>query len=287
MECPALFPPTQQQSPSHPSSSSKQLHNPYEGRSECAKQLSESPDAFLARLPPSTTDLSPDVPWIYVANPFIPRHQSQGSQEEEAPAEAGTQLAGFMQGGRERLELLGDFVRTIETKMGKGGVKGAAVTRQITKEREDAVADVLMLARMLKVRTGKVLSPLPLTPFLLLPRSLTKEQIKWMLFVPPAHVDQVWSAVVRATLKNELGIAAKVAPRPERGSTKERLICVYTYDFGDREDVARVLTRLRELELVRTGPGAQWIYYKTGKCSFVLFLRRERAERRDGRWSVY
>lgn len=97
-----------------------------------------------------------------------------------------------------------------------------------------------------------------------------------MLFVPPAHVDQVWSAVVRATLKNELGIAAKVAPRPERGSTKERLICVYTYDFGDREDVARVLTRLRELELVRTGPGAKWIYYKTGKLSFRPFSADEK-----------
>lgn len=159
MECPALFPPTQPSaSQPSPSSALKQLHNPYEGRIKCAKQLSESPDAFLARLPPSTTDLSPDVPWIYVANPFIPRHQSQvgRGEEEEAPAEAGTQLVGFMQGGRERLELMADFVRTIETKLGKGGVKGAAVTRQVTKEREDAVADVLMLARMLKVRTGKV-----------------------------------------------------------------------------------------------------------------------------------
>lgn len=86
-----------------------------------------------------------------------------------------------------------------------------------------------------------------------------------MLFIPPTNVDAVWSTVVHATLKNELGIAAKVAPRPERGSTKERLICVYTYDFGDKDDVARVLVRLRELDLVKNGPGAKWIYYKTGK----------------------
>lgn len=86
-----------------------------------------------------------------------------------------------------------------------------------------------------------------------------------MLFVPPFQVDIVWSTVVHATLKNELGIAAKVAPRPEKGSTRDRLICVYTYDFGDKDDVARVLVRLKELDLVKcAGPAAKPIYYKAG-----------------------
>lgn len=82
-----------------------------------------------------------------------------------------------------------------------------------------------------------------------------------MLFVDPALVDDVWATVARATVRNELGIAAKVGPREGgRGSSKERLICIYTYDFSDRQDVGRVLGRLKELELVR--PGRKPIYYK-------------------------
>lgn len=92
-----------------------------------------------------------------------------------------------------------------------------------------------------------------------------------MLFIPPTQVDEVWSAVVHATLQNQLGIAAKVAPRAERGSTRDRLICVYTYDFGDKADVVRVLVRLRELSLVK---GQTAIYYKAGE---FLYLTPSRA----------
>lgn len=85
-----------------------------------------------------------------------------------------------------------------------------------------------------------------------------------MLFVEPAFVDHVWATVARATFKNELGIAAKVAPRQERGSAKERVICIYTYDFSDKDDIARVLHRLRQLELVRDRSPGKSIYYKPG-----------------------
>lgn len=86
-----------------------------------------------------------------------------------------------------------------------------------------------------------------------------------MLFIEPAFVNEVWATVARATVKNELGIAAKVGPRAERGSPKERLICIYTYDFSDRDDIARVLSRMKQLDLVRAGPGRKPIYYKAGK----------------------
>jgi hypothetical protein len=59
-----------------------------------------------------------------------------------------------------------------------------------------------------------------------------------------------------------LGTVAKVETRVESG--KARLVCVYTRDFRDKEDVARVLGRMRELELVR--PGGRQIYYKSGEC---------------------
>lgn len=95
-----------------------------------------------------------------------------------------------------------------------------------------------------------------------------------MLFVEPTRVNEVWERVATATARNELGVAAKVAPREERGSARERLVCIYTYDFRDRDDVARVLHRLRQLELVRDRASGKPIYYKAGgcPCSLSTFL---------------
>lgn len=105
------------------------------------------------------------------------------------------------------------------------------------------------------------------------PKPLTRPDVpQWMLFVEPTLVNEVWERVATATARNELGIAAKVAPREERGSTRERLVCIYTYDFRDRDDVARVLHRLRQLELVRDRAAGKPIYYKAGGCLCSLFL---------------
>lgn len=93
-----------------------------------------------------------------------------------------------------------------------------------------------------------------------------------MLFIEPAFVNEVWERVAQATARNELGIAAKVAPREERGSARERLVCIYTYDFRDRDDIARVLHRLRQLELVRDRASGKYIYYKAGGLPPLLLL---------------
>lgn len=84
-----------------------------------------------------------------------------------------------------------------------------------------------------------------------------------MIFCDPNDVDVVWGTVARATANGELGIAAKVAPcPPEAIPGRERLICVYTRDFRDRQDVGRVIQRLRELRLVETTN--KRLYYKPG-----------------------
>lgn len=84
-----------------------------------------------------------------------------------------------------------------------------------------------------------------------------------MIFCEPSKVNAVWETVARATANGELGIAAKVAPRPEEAfQARTRLICVYTRDFRERRDVWRVLERLRELQLVETGKP---LYYKPGE----------------------
>lgn len=68
---------------------------------------------------------------------------------------------------------------------------------------------------------------------------------KWMPFTAPERVNEVWAAIVEATEAGRLGWKAKVATDDKPG--KERLICVYTKDWRDRRDVARVLGELRAM----------------------------------------
>lgn len=97
---------------------------------------------------------------------------------------------------------------------------------------------------------------------------MTAARVQWLLFCQPADVNENWELVAKATANNELGIAAKVAPRaPDQDQRKDRLICVYTMDFHDKADVGRVLRRLRELRLVESR--ARPIYYKPGESNAV------------------
>lgn len=102
-----------------------------------------------------------------------------------------------------------------------------------------------------------------------------------MLFCQPVDVNEMWEIVAKATANNELGIAAKVAPRPQSDDSgrTDRLICVYTSDFRDQKDVLRVLRKMKELRLFdATGRG---IYYKAGTltpyrhhcCSLLTITR--------------
>lgn len=221
-----------------------QLHNPYAGL-HYARQLGETVDEFLTRLPPATTDATPDLEWIYIYNPHIPRKDNQSPEsqlvrgcENEGPLGPQTRLGTFMEGGTARLHLLRDFIE----KSNASGRAKTAIGREIDRARGEAVRDILALAHMSHVRCGK-----------------------WMLFPEPADVTEVWRAVARATADGELGIAAKVAPRAKEGPDKARLICIYTKDFIDKDDLLRVLIRMKDLGLVK--PAGRPIYYKCGKCS--------------------
>jgi hypothetical protein len=63
------------------------LYNPYEGNEPCGRQLGESVDEFLERLPPATTPMSEDRSWIYVANPFrkAKKPKDEGELAEAPP----------------------------------------------------------------------------------------------------------------------------------------------------------------------------------------------------------
>lgn len=86
---------------------------------------------------------------------------------------------------------------------------------------------------------------------------------KWMLFPLPDSVNRIWSIVADGTASGELGMAAKVATDDGRGENVARLICIYTEDFSDMDDVKRVLKRLKSMGLLDAA--GRDIYYKCGK----------------------
>lgn len=84
-----------------------------------------------------------------------------------------------------------------------------------------------------------------------------------MLFPAAADVNGVWGTVARVTARGQLGCDAKVAAAGAGAGAGggARLICVYTRDFADMEDVRRVAKGLDDLGLI---PRERSVYYKPG-----------------------
>src|SRR2546425_12674646 len=73
---------------------------------------------------------------------------------------------------------------------------------------------------------------------------------KWLLFVPNQDIDAGWTRVKEATKAGRLGGDSKVStakPNPNAVDPSHRVICVYTYDSEDEDDVMRVREELRRL----------------------------------------
>jgi len=85
----------------------------------------------------------------------------------------------------------------------------------------------------------------------------TKRNGKWLIFVDPKDVDEVWLNVKEATEEGKLGSSAKVStakPNPLAGKSKQRVICVYTYDWMDEADVRKVREELRKIGITNKIP---------------------------------
>jgi hypothetical protein len=90
---------------------------------------------------------------------------------------------------------------------------------------------------------------------------------QWLLFVTDKEAPDAWREICVAVSENRLGIGAKIATAPAEGQDS-RVICVYTKDFNDREDVGRVVQELNNIGLVPTDKKKQLWY----KCDAFTFL---------------
>ena len=79
---------------------------------------------------------------------------------------------------------------------------------------------------------------------------------KWLIFSPHSKVDLEWTLIEQAHRAGVMGIDAKVSSSMMMNADGTHVICVYTKDWQDEEDVFRVRTKLRRLGFTRV------LYYK-------------------------
>jgi hypothetical protein len=75
---------------------------------------------------------------------------------------------------------------------------------------------------------------------------------KWLIFATQETVDSLWAQIKAFVKAGKMGNLAKVASarharKDRKSGMRTQVICVYTYDWTDHEDVTRVRDRLREL----------------------------------------
>lgn len=80
------------------------------------------------------------------------------------------------------------------------------------------------------------------------PKDLSTEERngKWMLWPTGEEAVAVWRTICKLTKQGKLGVQAKIDCCKGRELAGERLICVYTEDSDDLEDLQRVVDQLRE-----------------------------------------
>ena len=72
---------------------------------------------------------------------------------------------------------------------------------------------------------------------------------KWLIFLHPDLVDEIWKKIRDLTWENELGISAKVSTAKKNPDSRDerRVIYVYTADWEDETEVMEVREKLRSI----------------------------------------
>ncbi len=85
----------------------------------------------------------------------------------------------------------------------------------------------------------------------------TENSGKWLIFVPLTQIDTVWTQIKSATELGHLGSSSKVSTakqNPNSTNSSDKVICVHTYDWTDKDDVMRIRQNLRQLGILSKIP---------------------------------
>lgn len=202
------------------------IHNPFEGQVASARQLNESPSDFVNRLAPSQIHRDDAGPWLWIADP-CQKHEFLDHDHSRLLAD-----------GEQLLRQYKLHKQQMEAK--SRGIAMSTNAKRLRAAQNQLAENIRLLALECNVKTGK-----------------------WMLFPRIEALDRTWQAICEAVVSGKLGSTAKVATGgSERGHDGVRLICVYTRDFTNEEDIKRVLDRLLRMGLVDQRREANGIWYK-------------------------
>jgi hypothetical protein len=82
-----------------------------------------------------------------------------------------------------------------------------------------------------------------------IPEDINPDYIgKWLIFLSEDMIDHYFEVIAEETIAGSLGIGAKASTQLRDKELYDKfVICVYTADYRDEEDVYRVRKRLKEL----------------------------------------
>ena len=190
------------------------------------------PIAFTRRAPVADPKIAKLGPWLWVSNPKI--SYSHKKHEEK------TDLNDFVRGGSLLLQAFEAQKDEVESSL--PNAQPASITRKMRPHKDQLKDDLLFLAVKTSTTCGK-----------------------WMLFPKPDDYPRYWRLIAEATAEGRLGPTSKAATVDLPNSSG--LICVYTYDFTDMQDVRRVLEELIELGVCHVD--SKVIYYKCDAHTYL------------------
>jgi hypothetical protein len=194
-------------------------------------QQNETILEFLRRLPvadPATAEVGP---WLWVhCSPEL--QDSPDDDDVDAFIDSATPL------------LDGLLKQRVIFEQQNPGKAVGTITRKLSPYRDQLEVDLLNTAKKFGVTSSK-----------------------WMLFPKLDDLPRVWRLVAEATAEGKLGPTSKVGTwSPEDAIKGCTLICVYTKDFSDLDDVKRVMRALIDLGIAKR---ESKIYYK---CDAYTYL---------------
>lgn len=107
---------------------------------------------------------------------------------------------------------------------------------------------------------------------------------KWLIFVSPENIDNIWEKVKETTDKRLLGIGSKVSTKrqTEDYGEKQFVICIYTKDYRNKEDVKNVLQELRKI-----GIDGRLYYKSDSMTSAGIYSKEGPLTTKKGKSSLY
>lgn len=107
---------------------------------------------------------------------------------------------------------------------------------------------------------------------------------KWLIFISEQYINDIWNKIKIATNQEELSIGSKVSTKRQINEkiASNYVICIYTEDYRDKENVKYVLQQLRKIGIIHI------LYYKADSTTLQgIYSSNTPLTKKIGKASIY